>query len=360
MKTINFGMDLKKDSPDNKKLKNMKKIIITMLVAVLVLATAQAGPEKNGSHKNVGTEQTTAKVTDQKEAKQANAQSNESETNSTDKVKISKDGISIMDAGGNVVEVSVGDLTRIINEHLDDTVLSAAQDETVAINYESEYDIARRGMDLAEDIARGFFVAVVFIVFLSLLFYYLHRRRKYKTVDRAIQAGYPLPDEFFGKRSQHVSQQPTNVYVTQVTPPSDPNDPQQAQGAVPPSYGQSSNPLNNITDWTPFKKGIKITAWGLGLLFFFWIVGAEPIAALMLIVVFIGLGNLFTTYQEQQSLKNYWQQQQWTQQPQQGQQQQWTQQPQQEQQQWQQWNQQQPPYNVPPTPGTPPEFNQNR
>lgn len=319
-----------------------------MLVAVLVLATAQAKPEKNGSHKNVATEQTAAKASEQEKAEQANAESDESETNVADKVTITKNGLVVKDRNGNTVEISTGDLSRIINEHLDDTVLSTVQDEATAINFESEYDIARRGMDLAKDIARGFFVAVVCIVFFSLLFYYMHRRRKYKTVDRAIEAGYPLPDEFFGKRSQHVSQQPTNVYVTQVTPPGDPNDPQQAQGAVPPYYAQSSNPLNNITDWTPFKKGIKITAWGLGLLFFFWIVGAEPIAALMLIVVFIGLGNLFTTYQEQQSLKNYWQQQQWTQQPQQGQQQ------------WQQWNQQQPPHNVPPTPGTPPEFNQNR
>ena len=49
-------------------------------------------------------------------------------------------------------------------------------------------------------------------------------------------------------------------------------------------------------------------------------------------------------------MKNYWQQQQWTQQPQQ-----WTQQPQQEQPQWQQWNPQQ--QDVPSMPETPPEFN---
>lgn len=334
----------------------MKKIFITMLVAVLVLATAQAKPEKNVSHKNVATEQTVAKASEQEKAEQANAESDESETNVADKVTITKNGLVVKDRNGNTVEISTGDLSRIINEHLDDTVLSTAQDEGIEIDSENVYPMAKRGMDLAEDIARAFFGAIVCIVFFSLLFYYLHRRRKYKTVDRAIQAGYPLPDEFFGKRSLHTPQQPTNVYVTQVPPPSANSDmsegSQPAPGTIPPNYGQSSNPLNNITDWTPFKKGIRITAWGLGLLFFFWILGAQPMAALMVIVVFIGLGKLFITYQEQQSLRNQWQQQQWMQQPQQPQQG--------EQQQWQQWGQQQTPNNVPPMPETPPEFNQNR
>ena len=309
-----------------------------MLLAVMVLATAQARHEHRDNPNNVVTEQTTENTSEQEGAQQAN----ENESNITDKVKLTDDGIVVKDDDGNIVKVKIDDLKRIINENLDDTVLSTTQDETIEINSENVNEMAKQGMDLAKDIAMGFFVAIVFIVFFSLLFYFLHRRRKYKTIDRAIQAGYPLPDEFFGKRSQHVPQQPSTVYVTQVTPPSpNPNAPQDAQtapGMTPPNYGQSSNPLNNITDWTPFKKGIKITAWGLGLLFFFWILGAQPIAALMVIVVFIRLGKLFITYQEQQNLKNQWQYQQWTQQ----------QQP------------QQAPNNMPPMPETPPEFDPNK
>ena len=332
----------------------MKKIIFTILVAVMTLTAAQAGPEKKGSHKDVVTEQK-VETSEQKEANEPSI--NGEETYVTDKVKLTSDGIVVKDDEGNDVKVKIDDLNRIINEHLDDTVLSDAYNP-IEIGSENVNAMANRGMDLAEDISRAFFTAIVCIVFFSLLFYYLHRRRKYKTVDRAIQAGYPLPDEFFGKRSQHVPQQPTTVYVTQVTPPEpNPNAPYDAQtapGAVPPAYGQSNNPLNNITDWAPFKKGFRITAWGLGLLLFFWIVGATPVAALMVIVVFIGLGKLFVTYQEQQNLKNQWQQQQWTQQ-------QWAQQPQQNaQQQWQQWTPQQQPNNVPPMPETPPEFDPNK
>ena len=332
----------------------MKKIIITILVTVMTLIAAQAGPEKKGSHKDVATEQK-VETSEQKEANEPS--SSGEETYVTDKVKLTSDGIVVKDDEGNDVKVNINDLNRIINEHLDDTVLSDVHGP-IEIDSKNVNEMANRGMDLAEDIARAFFTAIVCIVFFSLLFYYLHRRRKYKTVDRTIQAGYPLPDEFFGKRSQHVPQQPTTVYVTQMTPPEPnpnaPYDSQAAPGAVPPAYGQSNNPLNNITDWAPFKKGFRITAWGLGLLLFFWIVGATPVAALMVIVVFIGLGKLFVTYQEQQNLKNQWQQQQWTQQ-------QWAQQPQQNaQQQWQQWPPQQQPNNVPPMPETPPEFDPNK
>lgn len=342
----------------------MKKIIITMLVAVMVLASAQAEHQRNDDNKSVATEQTAENASERGQDEMTSEPTiNENENNVTDNVRLTNDGIVVSD-NGRTIEVSFGDLSRIINEHLDDTVLSA-QDEAIELDSKNVNEMAQRGMDLAEDIARIFACAIVFIVFFSLLFYYLHRRRKYKTVDRAIEAGYPLPDEFFGKRSQHMPQQPTNVYVTQMPPPSsNPNAPYESQtspGMTPPNYGQSSNPLNNITDWTPFKKGIRITAWGLGLLFFFWILGATPIAALMIIVVFIGLGKLFITYQEQQNLKNHWQQQQWVQQPQQ------PQQPQQGEQQWQQWSpqqpsqqpSQQPPHSMPPVPETPPEFDPN-
>lgn len=333
----------------------MKKIIFTMLVAVMTLTAAQARPEQKNGHSNVATEQTVDKASEQKDAKQAKASAaNDSVTDVTDKVKLTKDGVVVKDDEGNDVKVNIDDLNRIINEHLDDTVLSNTQEEGIEIDSKNVNEMAKRGMDLAEDIARAFFTAIVCIVFFSLLFYYLHRRRKYKTVDRAIQAGYPLPDEFFGKRSKPVQQQPTTVYVTQVAPSAAnanaPHDPQ-------PAPGQSKNPLQNITDWTPFKKGIRTTAWGLGLLLFFWIVGATPIAALMVIVVFIGLGQLFITYQEQQNIKNQWQQQQWIQQPLPGEQQQWQQpqSPQQPQQQPQQVLD-----DVPPIPETPPEFNPNK
>ena len=330
----------------------MKRTIITMLVVILALATIQARPSHNSEHKKAVTEQTTEQKSETKADEQATDETVKPDENEgKDKIRLSKKGI-IVKKDGKDIEIGFDNLNRIINDNLDDTIVNAdgitikTDDEHGIEVGSAEYNLAQDGMKLARDITRYFAVSIVFIVLLSLLFYYLHRRRKYQTVDRAIEAGYPLPNEFYGKLSHQMPQQPTNVYVTQVTPPAaDPNAPQgtqQAQNAMPP-LRNSSNPLNNITDWTPFKSGLKTTAWGLGLLFFFWILGVTPVAALMVIVVFIGLGKLFIAYQEQQNLNNYWQQQQWAQQAQQPQ----GQQPQQPQAEGQE---------IPPMPETPPEF----
>lgn len=338
----------------------MKKILITMLVAIIAIAATEAKPIKKAVPKKPATEQTVVKATEQNVAESAEEPVNteepagsEKETKINDKVSITKDGIIVKDKDGKTIEVKLKDLNRIINNHLDDTLLSSEEIAEVEngnrVITVDEREIMHEGMRLADRITTAFIVGMVFIVFFSLLFYYMHRRRKYKTVDRAIQAGYPLPNEFFNKSSQRVPQQPTTVYVNQFTPPApDPNAPQGAQPApgTMPQYAASGNPLNNITDWSPFKSGISTTAAGLGLMFFFWVLGAQAIAALMLIVVLVGLGKLFITYQEQQSQRNFWQQQQWAQQAQQAQASQQPAAPQQPAAQ-----------EVPPMPETPPEFN---
>lgn len=342
----------------------MKKTIITLLVALLAIVATEARPAMPNRHdiEKTAKEKVDVKSDDVKVSEQATEQvadenvveTAEEDAGTSKKMKFDTDGVFIKDKDGNPVKVKYGDLSRIVRDHLDDTLLSEevlsadmnGEDLTYPEVDRGTYNLAQDGMDLARDISTAFFISIVWIVALSLLFYYLHRRRKYKTIDRAIQAGYPLPSEFFSKRSAQPlqQQQPTTVYVNQVAPPQQPvgNCQQPAASAHAPEigYGNNSNPLNNITDWTPYKGGLITTAVGLGLLFFFWIAGAAPIAALMSIVIFIGLGKLFFTYQEQQNARNYWQQQKWNQAAQQ----------------WQQW-QQPGSSDVPPMPAdTPPEF----
>ena len=352
----------------------MKKIIITMLVALLVIATTQAKPVVKVTPKKHATEQ----VVDQNDAAQDEVAQDEAVEDNPDaaveeavqaakeaseKPIIDKDGIIIF-KDGETVKVKFSDMNRIIKEHLDDTLINEdglTIDTSDGRGMEvgsAEYNFAQDGMNLARDITTYLTVGAVFIVFFSLLFYYMHRRRRYKTVDRAIQAGYPLPDEFFGKRTPVMPQQPTTVYVNQIIPPTpDPNAPQGTQPAVGnmPPHAASGNSLNTVTDWSAFKNGFVTTAVGLGLMFFFLIAGMEAVAALMLIVIFVGVGKIFLAYQEQRNVRNFWQQQQWAQ-PQQPQQQQYEPQQPQQPQQWQQWNQQ--PQDVPPMPETPPEFRQ--
>ncbi len=286
----------------------MKRIIIATLVAVIATGWVAAKPAVKKSSGNVPA-----------------AQQEKTVAATEPKVSVTDSVINVI-TNGKRVAIKYADLEKFVNRHLDDTLLNMAEadegteDEATTLSYsyrQQEADMAREGMSLARDIARYFAWSLMVVVFMVLLFYYMHRRRKYKTIDNAIKNNYPLPDEFFGKRVARAPQPPTTVYVNHIAPPapdaSAPQGSQPAPGAMPP-YRASGNPLNNITDWAPFKSGIYTLAWGIGLMLFFWIAGAAPIAALMTIVILIGLYKIFTVYQEQQSLRNFWQQQQWMQQ----------------------------------------------
>lgn len=332
LKTLILTLKFMKKNNNNKTLENMKRIIITMLVVLVALTSVNAMAAHRHEHKSA------KKDAIEQASKQSTPAAVVADSSKTDNEVITKEKVSIGEKGvviqkdGKKVEIKFGDLGRIISKHLDDTLLNSsgividADDEgSVDIDDEGYVDVesqkwreegikvAHEGMDLARDIASYFAWALVAIVFLSLLFYFLHRSRKYKTVDRAIMNNYPLPNEFYGKRTSRAPQ-PTTVYINQVVPNTDGTAAPAAPAAMNTPNG---NPLNNITDWAPYKNGFTTTAVGLCLMLFFLILGSQAMAALMLIIVFIGMWKLFTTYQEQMSIKQYWQQQQWYRQAQQ-------------------------------------------
>ena len=195
----------------------MKKTIILLLVTLLAIAPAASA---RVDKKTVAKPDTTEQMT---------AEDKTLSDSATSRLTMTKHGIVVRDNDGKQVEVKFGDVSRIVSEHLDDTLLSIDGMTDVDENvdgessdhfYREEYNPVQDGMKLARDICITFGWVTITVVFLSLLFYYMHRRRKYKTVDRAIQAGYPLPNEFYGKRTPHVPQ-PTSVYINQITPSND-------------------------------------------------------------------------------------------------------------------------------------------
>ena len=112
----------------------MKKIIITMLVALLVIATTQAKPVVKVTPKKHATEQ----VVDQNDAAQDEVAQDEAVEDDPDaaveeavqaakeaaeKPIIDKDGIIIF-KDGETVKVKFSDMHRIIKEHLDDTLIN--------------------------------------------------------------------------------------------------------------------------------------------------------------------------------------------------------------------------------------------
>lgn len=187
-----------------------------------------------------------------------------------------------------------------VNEVLDDTVY--VDERGRESHNDPEVDVMFEGMQLARFITLFTIAGVVFITFVSLLFYYLNRRRRYKMIEKAIENGYPLPPELMGG---HAVQQ-HNIYVT---PPAQhaaqpmPRQPQ-AGGTIPAPVPQGIPVGQPLTQWQTYRGGIITSIVGFSLMLFFLAADATPMVALMSIILFIGLAKLFFTYQEQRNISN--------------------------------------------------------
>lgn len=238
----------------------------------------------------------------------------------------------IIDGQDTVRFMGVNALTQKITSLLDDTIVNLnedAEEADVDVNnaLQTGENITAKIANTTESIAVSFFMAVVFIVALSLLFYYLHRRRKYKMVEKAIENNYPLPDYILG-----IKQAPArNVYMGTTPPP--PMQGNNIGANTPPpldadhiAAGAPTNPQGNSSqyqmppmmisehiDWRQMKDGFTLAVVGIGLMFFFAIVGASRLACIFIILVLLGIGRMWMNYQDQRNAIDTWRrrQQQW-------------------------------------------------
>ena len=216
----------------------------------------------------------------------------------------------IIDGQDTVRFMGVNALTQKITGLLNDTLVNLNEDGSEA-QYETENplqsgeNIADTVASTAESISESFFLAVVFIVALSLLFYYLHRRRKYKMVEKAIENNYQLPGYIFG-----VHQEPARPAYTQApTPPPFNADgiaaQQPAQADAPqsarPGYQVPPMPVPDRINWSQMKDGLTLVAVGIGLMLFFFVVGATRLACIFIILILIGAGRIWVNYKDQQN-----------------------------------------------------------
>lgn len=244
----------------------------------------------------------------------------------------------IIDGQDTVRFMGVNALAQKITSLLDDTIVNLNEDgEETDVNVynpmETGENITARIADTTENIAETFFIAVVWVVALSLLFYYLHRRRKYKMIEKAIENNYPLPGYIFGAKQEPT--QPT--YMGTPTPPPF-NADRVAAGTPPLSAGaqsqgempQGAQPQYQVPpmiapysiNWSQMKDGLTLAAVGLGLMLFFTVVGATRLACIFIILVLIGAGRIWVNYQDQKNAIDWAKRQQtwYGQQPQQPQQ----------------------------------------
>lgn len=257
---------------------------------------------------------------------------------------------------GDTVRVTDGEVKKTISKAINDTLWSekaetADDDETynyMALDNDARLKEASMWSSTVKQISISMCFCIMVVVFLSLLFYLLHRRAKYRVIEKAIENNYPLPPSLGGTPTYKQAPQRPDAwrnYAPQQQPQPQPQPQAQAQAQPQPQqppYQQGMNaPMQpNMpyrVNYMAYKKSFVLVCVGFMMAMFFDSAGASPMVSLSMIVVLLGLGKGFVIYKEQKQDQDYWQ---W--QMQQQQQQQVPQQPQQN-------AEQQPPVFTPPT-----------
>lgn len=256
---------------------------------------------------------------------------------------------------GDTVRVTDGEVKKTISKAINDTLWSekaetADDDETynyMALDNDARLKEASMWSSTVKQISISMCFCIMVVVFLSLLFYLLHRRAKYRVIEKAIENNYPLPPSLGGTPTYKQAPQRPDAwrnYAPQQQPqPQQPQPQAQAQQQPQqPPYQQGMNaPMQpNMpyrVNYMAYKKSFVLVCVGFMMAMFFESAGASPMVCLSMIVVLLGLGKGFVIYKEQKQDQDYWR---W--QMQQQQQQQVPQQPQQN-------AEQQPPVFTPPT-----------
>lgn len=255
---------------------------------------------------------------------------------------------------GDTVRVTDGEVKKTISKAINDTLWSekaetADDDETynyMALDNDARLKEASMWSSTVKQISISMCFCIMVVVFMSLLFYLLHRRAKYRVIEKAIENNYPLPPSLGGTptykqapqrpdawRNYAPQQQPQPQPQPQAQPQPQPQQPPYQQGMNAPMQPNMPYRVNYMA----YKKSFVLVCVGFMMAMFFESAGASPMVCLSMIVVLLGLGKGFVIYKEQKQDQDYWQ---W--QMQQQQQQQVPQQPQQN-------AEQQPPVFTPPT-----------
>lgn len=207
-------------------------------------------------------------------------------------------------------------LAERITSMLDDTVLNLADDdrselassamseeEQITERIEAQNKLHKQMADTVSHIVSTVMTGLTFIAIFSLLFYYLHRRRKYKMVEKAIENNYQLPSYIFGASHEvpQATYSPTPPPINAAT-----DVPQlHIDAAQPPRFtAQSTQPVADRIDWHQMKGGFSLAVTGFALMLFFAVVGATPLACIFIILLMMGLGKMWLNYQDQKNAIN--------------------------------------------------------
>lgn len=232
---------------------------------------------------------------------------------------------------GDTVRVTDGEVKKTISKAINDTLWSemaktADDDETynyMALDNDARLKEASMWSSTVKQISISMCFCIMVVVFLSLLFYLLHRRAKYRVIEKAIENNYPLPPSLGGTPTYKQAPQRPDAWRN-YAPQQQPQPQAQAQPQAQPQqapYQQGTNaPMQpNMpyrVNYRVYKKSFVLVTVGLMAAMFFDSAGASPMVCLSMIVVLLGLGKGFVIYKEQKQDQDYWQWQMQQQQPQ--------------------------------------------
>lgn len=224
---------------------------------------------------------------------------------------------------GDTVRVTDGEVKKTISKAINDTLWSekaeTADDETynyMALDNDARLKEASMWSSTVKQISISMCFCIMVVVFMSLLFYLLHRRAKYRVIEKAIENNYPLPPSLGGTPTYKQAPQRPDAwrnYAPQQQPQPQPQAQPQAQPQPQqPPYQQGMNaPMQpNMpyrVNYMAYKKSFVLVTVGLMAAMFFESAGASPMVCLSMIVVLLGLGKGFVIYKEQKQDQDYWQ-----------------------------------------------------
>lgn len=172
---------------------------------------------------------------------------------------------SIIVNGDTVVSA---DMNKLLMGRLNDTVLSSARNSASA-NYNNEdYDDNEDYMIAMVTIV-GFWGIILVVSITGLIIYYLNRRNRLRTIERAIENNYQLPDSFYSNKSRPL------IY-----------------GSGPDLSHQQPDKTQEVLRYAnerEVRHGFKLAIVGLGLILFFGLLGIYALAALSVIPLMLGV-----------------------------------------------------------------------
>lgn len=233
------------------------------------------------------------------------------------------DSVIICDGKDTVIAPNPKALVEAIKSSLNDTVISnvaevaddSENDKANNDRYERQryYDYRQRVSTQKTElvITCVVFGSIIFIIFLCLVFFYMHRRARYRMIEKAIENDYELPASVAGMYPRNMQQPaaPQPIVVNQPQQPGANPMPPFRQMEASQAYGYSrmgSTPtLPGQYNIQGFKNGAIWAGIGLCLMLFWATIDAEPMVALSAIPVIIGAIKLFGEFFKQRSRIEY-------------------------------------------------------